>query len=301
MSRVHDALRQAQDLPAETTAENRSSRESATRLADAALEQYPFETTGPILRAEGHGSPVRAASAPRALANEPRLLPPAAPGKLVTGAGADPICVEQYRRLAGVLHELQLDKGLKSLLVTSAVPGEGKTFTVSNLALTLSESFKRRVLLIDADLRRPSVHEVFRLPNKAGLSDMLRSEASGLPMLQLSKNLSVLPAGSLDRNPMAALTSARMRRLLEDAAASWDWVLLDAAPVGLMPDARLLAGLTRAVLFVIAAGSTPYPLIARALADLGPECIVGTVLNRIEAQRIPATSYYQQYYSGPVA
>jgi Mrp family chromosome partitioning ATPase len=142
---------------------------------------------------------------------------------------------------------------------------------------------------------------VFRLPNKAGLSDMLRSEAPGLPMLQLSKNLSVLPAGSLDRNPMAALTSDRMRRLLEEAAASWDWVLLDAAPVGLMPDARLLAGLTRAVLFVIAAGSTPYPLIARALADLGPECIVGTVLNRIEAKQIPATSYYQHYYSGPRA
>ena len=79
--------------------------------------------------------------------------------------------VEQYRRLAGAVHGLQVDRGLKTLMVTSAVPNEGKTLTVTNLALTLSESYKRRVLLIDADLRRPSVHDLFRIPNTTGLAE----------------------------------------------------------------------------------------------------------------------------------
>src|SRR5215217_4429763 len=88
-----------------------------------------------------------------------------------------------------------------------------------------------------------------------------------------------------------------MRMLLERAGVEFDWVLLDAAPVGLMPDARLLAGLTRAVLFVIGAGATPYPLIARAITEIGRECLVGTVLNRVELQNVPATAYYDRYYA----
>ena len=95
---------------------------------------------------------------------------------------------------------------------------------------------------------------------------------------------------------MAKLTSARMQALLEEAAASFDWVLLDAPPVGLMPDASLLARLTNAVVFVIAAGSTPYALVERAIADLGRECVIGTVLNRVDEDTILATGYYGSYY-----
>ncbi len=208
---------------------------------------------------------------------------------------ATPIAVEQYRRLAGAVHELQLDQGLKTLMVTSALPNEGKTLTVANLALTLSEACSRRVLLIDADLRRPSVHEVLRLPNVRGLSDVLRSERGEMPLVQVSEHLTVLPAGNLDQ-PMA-LTSDRMRVLLEQSAATYDWVLIDAAPVGFMPDAQLLARLTRAVLFVIAANSTPNQLVSRAIAQIGPECVIGTVLNCVEDNNIPAAAYYQEYYS----
>ena len=106
----------------------------------------------------------------------------------------------------------------------------------------------------------------------------------------------MLPAGHSDQ-PMAGLTSDRMRVLLERSAATFDWVLLDAAPVGFMPDAQLLARLTRAVLFVIAAHSTPHQLVSRAIAELDPECVVGTVLNCVEEHDIPAAGYYQDYYS----
>ena len=185
-------------------------------------------------------------------------------------------------------------------MVTSAVPGEGKTLTIANLALTLSEGCKRRVLLIDADLRRPSVHQVFRLPNEKGLSDVLRSDREEMPLLQVSEYLTVLPAGHLDQ-PMA-LTSDRMGALLERSGEEFDWVLVDAAPVGFMPEARLLARLTRAVLFVIAARSTPHTLVTRAIAEIGSDCIVGTVLNCVDDDAIPAAAYYQDYYTpGPLA
>jgi protein-tyrosine kinase len=223
-------------------------------------------------------------------------LHPAYERKLVMGGKPSSIAVEQYRRLAGALHELQIDRGLKQLMVTSAAPHEGKTLTVVNLALTLSEACCQRVLLIDADLRRPFVHEVFRLPNARGLSDVLCFERGEVPLLEVSEHLSVLTAGQPDQ-PMAALTSDRMRTLLEQSSAAFDWILLDAPPVGVMADAQLLARITGAVLFVIAANSTPHQLVSRALAALDPECVVGTVLNAVEEQTIPAAGYYGDYYS----
>jgi capsular exopolysaccharide synthesis family protein len=157
------------------------------------------------------------------------------------------------------------------------------------------------VLLIDADLRRPSLHDLLKLPNAVGLNEVLRSNSAELPLVQASSSLSVLPAGRADTNPLAALTSERMRAVLESSSTRFDWVLIDAPPVGIMPDAGLLAGMTGACLLVIAAGSTPYRLVDRAVSELGRDCIVGTVLNRIEEQNIPATGYYHDYYAATAA
>jgi capsular exopolysaccharide synthesis family protein len=223
-------------------------------------------------------------------------FPASVEGKLILGDSTAPVAVEQYRRLAATLHDLQAAQGTKVLMVTSAVPREGKTLTVCNLALTLSESYDRRVLLIDADLRRPSVHEVFGIPNTTGLSDGLRSDSSELSLVQLSKRLTVLAAGRPDSNPMAKLTSERMRALLEESAREFDWVLLDAPPVGIMPDANLVARLTQGVIFVVGAGSTPHRLVERAVTDIGRESIVGVVLNRIDPATVPETGYYEEYY-----
>jgi capsular exopolysaccharide synthesis family protein len=206
------------------------------------------------------------------------------------------LATEQYRRLAGSLHELQVQRNLKTLMVTSAVPHEGKTLTVVNLALTLAEAYGRRVLLVDADLRRPFIHDLFRLKNDRGLGDVLGAGGEDLPFQQLTESLTVLTAGHAEQ-PMEALTSEAMRVLLDRAAATFDWVLLDAAPIGLIPDARLLAALTRAVVFVIGARSTPHALVTKALAEIDPEFLVGTVLNRVQEHDMPATEYYKDYYS----
>lgn len=293
MSRVDDAWRR-------TAGAQPASRDSAARIgqppdaAETELREYPEEPSSGVAAREALKP--RTVVAPRT-GEHGQLAPRSerAEHRLITGDQANLFAVEQYRRLAGALHDLQVQQGLTTLMVTSAMPAEGKSLTVTNLALTLSEGANRRVLLIDADLRRPTVHDLFRIPNVRGLGDVLASDRAELPLVQVSTNLSVLPAGRLTQ-PMA-LTSDRMRQLLEQSAASYDWVLIDAAPVGFMPDAQLLARLTRAVLFVIAANVTPHAMVARALNELGPECIVGTVLNKMAARDIPAADYYHNYYS----
>jgi capsular exopolysaccharide synthesis family protein len=204
--------------------------------------------------------------------------------------------MEQYRRLAAALLEAQSDSGLKVVMVTSAVPQEGKTLTVVNLALTLTESYGRSVLLIDTDLRRPSIHEVLGLPNEKGVSDVLRSDSLDSSMVHVSSRLSVLTSGRVEHNPLAELSSDRMRRVIEDASARFDWVLLDTPPVGVLSDAQLVGRLAQAAVFVIRAGSTGFPVISKAIDQLGRDRIIGTVLNGVDEQQIGGAGYYNDYH-----
>src|SRR5262249_12462735 len=152
---------------------------------------------------------------------------PAAVEKLIVTPTVLPMVVEQYRRLAATLHYAQLQHNVKVVMVASAVPGEGKTLTATNLALTLSHSYRRDVLLIDADLRRPGIHQIFQVPNISGLNDGLKSETEQkLPLVQVSEHLTLLTAGRPNPDPMSGLTSERMRRIVQDAAARFDWVLI---------------------------------------------------------------------------
>jgi capsular exopolysaccharide synthesis family protein len=296
MSRIDEALKRASGVALVDAGS--SPAERGSRRAEDVLEYYPPETRRlPERPASTELAAPRVVAAPRT-GTRGQLGPfdESLEGKLIISRQMPSVAVEQYRALAATLHEMQVERGLKTLMVTSALPQEGKSLTVANLALTLSESYRRRVLLIDADLRMPSIHAIFRLPNATGLTDGLRSKSSNLTLLEVSEHLKILPAGRPDGNPMASLTSERMQALVKEAEAAFVFVLLDAPPVGLMPDANLLAGLTRAVLFVVAAGSTPYPLIERAIANLGRDCIVGTVLNRAEEGAVPSSHYYQHYY-----
>jgi len=217
--------------------------------------------------------------------------------KLVVTERPEQSTIEQYRKLAATLHHAQTERQLKVVMVSSAVSGDGKTLTSTNLALTLSESYRRRVLLIDADLRRPSVHEVFQLKNVTGLTDSLKAENDRrLPLIQASAYLSLLLAGRPDSDPMSGLTSSRMRRLIGEAAATFDWVIIDTPPVVLLPDANLLAAMVDAAILVIGAGKTPHKLITRAIDALGRNRILGVVLNRVDPSCL-AGGYGYGYYS----
>lgn len=202
---------------------------------------------------------------------------------------------EQYRRLAATLHQAQVLDGLRVVMIASAVEKEGKSLTASNLALTLSESYRRSVLLIDADLRRPSLHSNFGLDSSAGLTDaLLSAEGTKLPLHQVSPNLMLLPAGRPTSDPMAALTSSHMRTVLAEAKEMFDWVIVDTPPVGILADANLLASMVDGTLLVVKAGVTPFALVRRAVDAIAPGRLLGVVLNLAE---VHSHSYGYGYYS----
>ena len=181
-------------------------------------------------------------------------------------------------------------------MVTSAEPGEGKSTTAVNLALTLSESYKRRVLLIDADLRRPSLHEITQVPNSHGLGETLKAAGEQkLPLFRLSDTLMLAPAGRPDPNPMGALTSPRMRHMLVEASMRFDWVIIDAPPIGLIADSSLLAPLSDGVLLVVRARRTHHASAQKAVESIGRDRVLGVVLNDAEVDDCPAYYRYYQY------
>jgi capsular exopolysaccharide synthesis family protein len=216
--------------------------------------------------------------------------------RLIVNPDLPAIAVEQYRRLAATLHHVQEDRGVRRVLITSAVANEGKTLTSTNLALTLSHSYARRVLLIDADLRRPRVNVAFGMPNGPGLSEVLdRRDPQKLPVVQVSPLLSVLPAGRATADPMAGLTSSRMAAILDEAAEQFDWVIIDSPPVGLLSDARLLAAMADVALLVVGANSTPCGAIQRAVDAIGRERVLGVVLNRADETMAFGGEYHYYY------
>jgi len=225
-----------------------------------------------------------------------QALNPAVVDKVVSTPEIRPIFAEQYRKLAGVLHHAQIERNIKVVVVTSALPGEGKTLTATNLALTLSESFRRSVLLIDADLRRPTLHEIFQVSNVVGLGDGLRAdEEQKLSLVQVSPKLTLLTAGRPDPDPMSGLSSDRMRRVIEEAAARFDWVIIDTPPVGLLPDTKILTQMADTALLVIHAGRTPCSIVQRAAATIGRDKILGVVLNQTDDSPDGSYGYYSHY------
>ncbi len=153
--------------------------------------------------------------------------------------------LEQFRRLAGTLQNARAASGIRRVLVSSASAGEGKTLTAINLALVLSDSSPPRVLLIDADLRRPSISQVVDVTGSVGLSAALKADGDQkLAVIPLSPTLTLLPAGLADPDPLSGLTSPRMRRILDEASTRFDWIIVDGPPVGPLADANQLAQIT---------------------------------------------------------
>jgi capsular exopolysaccharide synthesis family protein len=252
---------------------------------------WTFEATA------GAPSPGGTPAGPPALAPFQGFHPVAAEKLVVSGADGRGF-VEEYRKLAASLHHTQADRGIKVVMIASALPGEGKSLTATNLALTLSESYRRRVLLIDADLRRPSLHEVFQVPNVSGLSDGLAAPSEHkLALSQITPLLMLLTAGKPEPDPMGAITSGRMRQVVEEASSAFDWVILDTPPVGLLTDANLLAAMVDAAVLVVRAGSTPLPAVQRAADAIGRDRLLGVVLNGTELSGFPSTDDYAYRYS----
>jgi receptor protein-tyrosine kinase len=277
------------DLRLETTGRETVSAHMVIDEAPAAAEPASVDTAA----ADGAAADAPAPPAADTVARDKRSE------KLIVGQH-DNLLIEQFRRLAAVLHHAHLQRNARTVMIASAVPAEGKSLTSTNLALTLSRSYEKRVLLIDTDLRRPSLHALFSVPNTAGLTTSLNDpKQPHLPVVKVQENLWLLPAGRPDPNPTSLVTSPAMQQLLQDAVARFDWVILDTPPVGLMPDANLLAAMVDVAFVVVNAGHTPYPLVQKAVDAIGLERVLGVVLNRADRSAAAAAySYgYYDYYT----
>ena len=308
MSRINDALARAsraghyEPKPAMPAGVPRDVLAEVEAFG-AASELFPPEAAVATLSAEASGSRpavegLKAAPLPDTPSVKADLLIAANEDlaeKLVIGS-MPAATLEQYRRLAAALHQMNLNTGLQVVMVASAVAGEGKTLTSANLALTLSESYRRRVLLIDADLRRPSLHRIFGLPNLGGLTEVLkRGSEQRMCARPVSETLSVVTAGQPDSEQIAHITSSQMQTLLQQAREFYDWVILDTPPVALLSDAKLLGSMVDGALLLVRAGKTPYPIVQSAIQAIGRERILGTILNAADVSAVTAHSYYEGY------
>jgi protein-tyrosine kinase len=201
--------------------------------------------------------------------------------RLVAALAPTSLAAEQYRSLRTRLKQVEGGRAVRSIAVTSPAKGDGKSLTAANLALTMAQEFQHRVLLIDADLRRPTVHSLFGLGDTPGLVDVLMNVADldqALVFLP-EHHLTVLPAGGPPSHPAELLGSATMRRTLDTLRSRYDRILIDVPPVAPLADLQVLAPMVDGLLMIVRAGVTPKPAIERALSELDATKVLGLVLN----------------------
>jgi non-specific protein-tyrosine kinase len=212
---------------------------------------------------------------------------------------------EAYRLLRANIEIAAADNPIRTLVVTSSGPTEGKSVTAANLAVAFAQSGKH-VILVDADLRRPSLHKLFQLPNKRGVTTALLQGRPGMVSDHLSltriENLFLLSSGPLPPNPAELLGSQRMAECVKELGSQADMVIFDSPPVLAVADATLMARVCDSALFVVLAEATQGDAIKRAKTQLEQSGtkLLGVVLNRVSSSNSGYYSYqkyYQRYYS----
>ena len=201
---------------------------------------------------------------------------------------------EAYRTLRTSIQFLGLDRDLKTIMITSAGPNEGKSTTLANLAVTFAEA-GREVIAVDCDLRRPSLHQLFDLPNDGGLSKAIGDEVplDDVLLPTVVPHLRVLPSGMVPPNPSEVLGSQRMDRVIAALRSLADIVLFDAPPTIAVTDAAVLGVKVDGVLLVVSAGKTKrdHALRAKTLLEKVNAKVLGVVLNNVKFDG----SLYQYY------
>jgi len=206
-------------------------------------------------------------------------------GRLVAALAPHSLAAEQYRLLRTRLTRAENGRAVRAVVVTSPAKGDGKSLTAANLALTMAQEIQQRILLVDGDLRRPSVQSLFGLPPGPGLADVLLGTAdlSDALVTLTEHHLTVLTAGTPTSQPAELLGSPAMRRVLDTLRTRFDRILVDMPPVSPLADLQIVAPMADGVLLIVRAGVTPKPAIERALAGLDASKVLGLVLNETGA------------------
>lgn len=206
---------------------------------------------------------------------------------------------EAYRNIRTNMQFANLDRNLKTIMITSSTQGEGKTTTISNVAISLS-TLGKKVIIIDSDLRRPRIHKAFNLTNNKGLTDALLENSSYKEYIQKGpgENLYILTAGQIPPNPSEMLSSNSMKKLIEEIKEEYDYVLIDAPPVVIVTDAAIISTFADGVILVCASGEAEIEIIKRAKENLQKvnANILGVVINKLPLDNSKSYSYYSYYY-----
>ncbi len=280
MSRVHDALRRA---------------EGTFGMA------APLAGAGPAVSAATMGYASDNSAALHGLLEQVKEVPwdPAAEAHLIDATKPHEGPMEEFRSLRTRLNHLQGLQPLHTMVVTSASPAEGKSFTAANLAVVQSHLQGQSVLLCDFDFRRPIVHNLFKIDRAPGLTEYLQGKASLSEVVKrvAGTNLYLAPAGSAVINPLELLNLKEVRVLLERLPTLFNWVLLDSPPLLFAADANLLATLCDGTLLVVRLGQTTIESVTRALGGMSHNNVIGVVANAAKRGELYSKyTYYHNYY-----
>ena len=203
------------------------------------------------------------------------------------------IDAEAYRSLRSNIEYSSFDDEYRAIVVTSSVPGEGKSTTSGNLALSLAQS-GNKVLLVDCDMRKPSIHKKFKISNMSGTAELLLRKESFEDVANCyNENLTIITAGKIPPNPSEMLSSRAMTAFIKEMKKEFKYIILDTPPLQAVTDAQVLSTKADGVLLVVRAGSTKKELVSNSV-DLINKVhgkVIGTVLNGVENKR---NNYY--YY-----
>jgi capsular exopolysaccharide synthesis family protein len=219
-------------------------------------------------------------------------------GRVIVHSDPGSLGADRFRLLRARLTELTAKAKLKTLLVTSPVPEDGKSTVSLNLATALAEHGKRRVLLLEADFFRPSLSRVLGVPPASGLAECLQSNSDPIAALRRIEPLGwyFLPAGKSVSNPSDLVQSKRFTPLVAMLEAQFDWILVDSPPVTPVADILALRGEADGCLLIVRAGRTQREMVEEAMRQLGREHVLAIVLNGAKGLDRHHYKYYGKYY-----
>jgi capsular exopolysaccharide synthesis family protein len=203
---------------------------------------------------------------------------------------------EKFRFLAVRLRQLRQNRPLKKILITSTIPQEGKSTVASNLACTLARRKQHKTLLLEGDLRRPTVSEKFGLDKVPGLCEWLSGETESRNIYRLEGlGLWILPAGTTPQNPLELMQSGKLSQLMDQLEAWFDWIIIDSPPVLPLADTSIWSRLSDGILLVTRRGTTDKQQLERGLEALEKSKLLGALVN--SSENAAHSDYYQRYSS----
>lgn len=295
MSRIHEALKKAEQDRAATQGGAVQPNSSTAPLTDPPVfGENPAVGGRPGLA--GFASPFNVETL---LARCPQMQWKPDMETMLFMNGDDSVRgTEEFRTLRSRLYHMREKMTLKTLLVTSALPKEGKSFTAANLAQVIVRQHGRRVLLIDADLRGPRLHLVLGTPPGPGLSEYLQGKNDEFSIMQQGpmENFFFIPSGVGIEDPAELVGNGRLKMLVQRVESLFDWIIIDSPPAIPVSDASLLASACDGVLMVVRSNSTPSDAARKAREEFPEQALVGVVLNGTNEDAAPYARYYYEAY-----